>query len=149
MTMFKRAMLAILIVGGSGMALWASGATFAVTGSGISLGQGKDVDDGGKEIHRFVAKTTVGTPFSLTAQGIVLPRGGKPAPGEPDSGAWTFDAKTFKKLNFDGAADKTKINVRLEPTAAGMARVRFVGVILGYERTIEVLIDVAEKAPAK
>lgn len=124
-----------------GVAL-ASGATFAITGDAVQLGAAKEEGD----LVRIPAKAELGKPFTLVAQGIVLPRGGTPQPGEPDAGAWTFDEKRFKRLPPDGKqADKTKVVVRLEATAAGVAPVRFAGKILGYERTFEVLIDVADR----
>lgn len=138
------AALAILLLAGA-TAAWASGATFAVSGQGIALGEGKEIEENGKEVVRFHGKATVGTPFTLTAQGMVLPRGGKAQPGEPDAGAWSAAGKQFKTLPPAGPADKTKIAIRLEPIAAGTARARFEGKILGYERTYEVVIDVAEK----
>lgn len=135
--------LAILAVfAGVGTAL-ASGATFSVTGQGIVLGEPRE--DGDNPI-RIKAKAETGKPFTLVAQGLVLPRGGKAQPGEPEAGKWTFDEKHFKKLPPEGkAADKTKVAIRLEPTAAGTSRVRFAGKILGYERTFEVLIEVADR----
>ena len=138
------ALTAILLLAGA-TAAWASGATFAISGLGISLGEGKEVVDGGKDLQRYSAKATVGKDFTLTAQGMIMPRGGKAQPGEPDAGAWSFDEKQFKKLVLEAPKDKTKIVIRLEPTAAGMARVRFAGKILGYDRTFEILIDVAQK----
>lgn len=141
----KRAAFAVILLLTSVTAAWASGATFAITGQGIALGEGKDVLEGGKELHRFRAKATLGMPFTLTAQGMILPRGGKAEPGEPEAGAWSFDAKQFKKLTHKATKDKTKVVIRLEPTAAGTARVRFAGKILGYDRSFEILIDVAEK----
>lgn len=124
-----------------GVAL-ASGASFAITGDGVQLGATKDDADP----VRIPAKAELGKPFTLVAQGIVLPRGGTPQPGEPDAGSWTFDEKRFKRLQADGkSADKTKVIVRLEPTAVGASPVRFTGKILGYERTFEVVVDVADR----
>jgi len=142
---FRRAAFAVVVLLVGATIAWASGATFAITAVGIPLGEGKDVEEGGKELQRYLAKATVGKAFTLTAQGMILPRGGKPEPGEPDSGAWSFDEKQFKKLATEGPADKTKVVLRLEPTAAGKAAVRFKGKILGYERSFEILIDVAAK----
>lgn len=135
--------LAIFAVfAGVGIAL-ASGATFTVTGQGIALGEPKENGDGPVLIK---AKAEMGKPFALVAQGMVIPRGGKAQPGEPEAGKWTFDEKHFKKLPPDDkAADKTKVAVRLEPTAAGTSRVRFTGKILGYERKFEILIEVADR----
>lgn len=142
--MTRRAALAIGVLLAGVTAVWASGATFVIMGTGITLKETKTVEEGGKEVQRFEAKAGKGKAFTLSAQGIVLPRGGKEQPGEPDSGAWTFDEKRFKKLAAEGAADKTKITLRLEPTMAGPARVQFNGKILGYKRTFEIMIDVME-----
>ena len=141
----RRAAFAVILLLAVATAAWASGATFAITGQGISLGEGKEVVEGGKELQRYQAKATVGIPFTLTAQGIVLPRGGKAEPAAPEAGAWTIDEKQFKKLKPEGAADKTKVVLRLDPTVAGTTRVRFAGKILGYDRVFEIVIDVAEK----
>jgi hypothetical protein len=137
---FRLAILAVFA--GAGIAL-ASGATFSVTGQGIVLGEPRE--DGDNPIL-IKAKAELGKPFTLVAQGLILPRGGKAQPGEPEAGKWTLDEKHFKTLPPDGqATDKTKVVLRLEPTAAGMSRVRFAGKILGYERTFEVLIEVADR----
>src|SRR5262245_53548366 len=127
----KAAALAILAVLGGATVAWASGATFAITGKGIALGEAREVQEGGKpQPPRFHATAELGKPFTLTAQGMVLPRGGKAQPGQPDAGAWSFDRKRFKQLTVDKKqADPTTIVIRLEPTAAGRSRVRFVGKI--------------------
>ena len=121
---------------------WASSATFAITGQGITVGPAKEAEGDGIPTQ-ITAMAEVGKPFTLTAQGMVLPRGAKAQPGEPDEGTWTFDEKHFKKLAPDVLADKTKVVIRLEPTAPGPSRVRFAGKILGYDRTFDVLVDVA------
>ena len=138
---------AVLGVLATAAVCWASSATFAITGQGITLGEAKEGDGDGKPAQ-ITAKAEVGKPFTLVAQGMVLPRGGKAQPGEPDAGEWTFDAKQFKQLPPAGtAADKTKVVIRLEPTAAGRSRVRFAGKVLGYDRAFDVLVEVA--APAR
>ncbi len=90
----------------------------------------------------LTARAVVGTPFTRTARGLVQPRGGKAQPGEPDAGAWTFDATRFKALAPDAPADKTAMVIRLGPIGPGPSRFRFVGTILGYVRTFDVLDDV-------
>jgi hypothetical protein len=140
----KASALAILAALGGATAAWASGATFAITAQGIALGEAREVQEGGKpQPPRFHATAELGKPFTLTAQGMVLPRGGKAQPGQPDAGAWGFDRKAFKRLAADKKqVDKTRIVIRLEPTAAGRSRVRFTGKILGYDRTFDVLVEV-------
>jgi hypothetical protein len=125
-------------------AVWASGATFAISGQGIALGEAKEIyEDGKPQPPQIHAQAELGKPFTLSAQGMILPRGGKASPGEPEAGAWSFDVKRFKELPLDKkAADKTMIVLRLEPTAVGRTRVRFAGKILGYEHTFDVMIEV-------
>jgi len=91
--------LAVLMLLASPSTAWASGATFAIQGEGITLGKAKETHQDGKPLPpQFSARAELGKPFTLTAQGMVLPRGGKAQPGEPDSGAWSFDKKSFKRL---------------------------------------------------
>ncbi|MEI7686323.1 MAG: hypothetical protein WCL32_14985 [Planctomycetota bacterium] len=123
---------------------WASSATFAIRAEGIKLVEGEGTAENGKDVLVFRATAPAGKAFTLTAQGIVLPRGGKPTPGEPEAGQWTFDEKLVKKLALEKKDDKTTISIRVEPTTAGVTRFRFIGTILGYERTIHVLVDVQE-----
>ena len=140
-----RVAIAVLVLLAGVPAAWGSSATFVITGHGITLGAAKDVEGGAEQPLRFHARATVGKPFTLTAQGVVLPRGGKAQPGEPDAGAWTFDGKRFKAVAPAARADKTKVVIRLEPTAPGPSHIRFTGTILGYERVFEVLVEVAER----
>lgn len=125
--------------------VYASGATFAVTGQGVKLSEGKETEEGGKEVIRIETRAEIGRAFTLTAQGMVMPRGGNAQPGEPEEGTWTIDEKHFKRVAVPKDADKTKISVRLEPTVAGASHVRFVGKILGYERNIDVVVEVTAK----
>ncbi|MBM4073154.1 MAG: hypothetical protein FJ271_30165 [Planctomycetes bacterium] len=120
----------------------ASGATFEMQARGIKLGKAKEAVEDGKDLLRIHAKAQVGKAFTLTAQGIILPRGGKAQPGEPDSGKWTIDEKAVKKLKVEKKDDKTTISIRVEPTSVGTTRLRFVGSILGYQKTIDVIVAV-------
>jgi hypothetical protein len=123
--------------------IWASGATFAITGQGIVLGAEKEGEDG---VSRIRTTAVVGKAFTLVAQGLALPRGGKPQPTEPEAGAWKFDAKHFKQLEPVGKpGDKTQVAIRLEPLVAGPARIRFTGKVLGYERQVEVQVEVTAR----
>lgn len=140
MRTIPRSVLALLVVLATGSSALASGATFLITGQGIVLSEGKDLPDDGKQFH---ARVEMGKPFTLTAQGMVLPRGGKPEPSAPEEGAWTFEDKCVKRLTLDKKdVDKTKVVIRLEATAIGTARVRFAGKILGYQRTFDVIVEV-------
>lgn len=143
-----RTLAALLIVLTTATAVWASGATFALRGAGITLGEPKELHEDGKPLPpRYFAKAELGKPFTLFAQGMIMPRGAKASPGEPEAGEWHFDAKKFKRLDpVKKSADKTTIAVRLEPAAVGVSRIRFTGKILGYEHTFDVMVEVT---PAK
>ena len=144
-----RTALALLALLTGAVPVWASSGNFVLSGEGITLGEPREVHENGKpQPPRYHAKVELGQPFTLTAQGIVYPRGGKEQPAEPERGAWQFDDAAFKVLPHDQPkADKTRVTVRLQPTAVGTTRVRFVGQILGYERTFDVFVEVV--APKK
>jgi hypothetical protein len=133
------------LVLGFAATVYASGATFAVTGQGVKLSEGKETEEGGKEVIRIETKAEVGKAFTLTAQGMVMPRGGAAQPGEPEEGKWTIDEKHFKRVEAPKDADKTKISIRIEPTKVGSSHVRFAGKILGYERNIDIVVEVTAK----
>jgi hypothetical protein len=137
------AALVLVLAGAS--AAWASSAGFELRGVGIDLGKAEEVHEGGKPLPpRFHVKAERGKPFTLIAQGMVYPRGAKGQPGEPDAGAWLFDDAAFKLVPHEKKGlDKTMVAVRLEPTAVGRTRVRFVGEVLGYYKTYDVIVDVA------
>src|SRR5688572_17018677 len=125
MSRFPRALAFIVALAASSAAL-ASGAGFLVSGKGIDLGKPEEAVEKGEEVHRYKARAEVGKPFTLTAQGVVYPRGAvKGQPSEPDSGAWAFDGKAFKKSVAGGKAGETEVAVTLTPLAAGISRVRF------------------------
>lgn len=126
----------------------ASSATFQITGRGINLGQSEEVEEDGQWFLRYRATIAVGQPFALTAQGSVSSRGGGTAAAEPESGDWTFDGKQFKKLDADAPAEATDVVIRLEATTPGVARVRFKGTILGYERSFEIVITISPGKPS-
>ena len=72
--------------------------------------------------------------------------GGAPGPIEPDAGAWLFDDAVFQLVPHEkGKFDKTKCAVALKPLKAGTTRVRFVGNVLGYDRKVEIVVEVVEK----
>lgn len=139
-------LLAAVLVLAGGSAVWASGASFVLSGKGIDLGKAEEVVENDKPLVRHHAKIEAGKPFTLTAQGMVFPRGAaKGSPSEPESGAWSFDEKRFEKATPEKKADKSEVVIALKPTATGKSRVRFTGKILGYERTFEVVIEVTAK----
>jgi hypothetical protein len=137
--------LSLVAILAAASAVHASGAGFVVGGKGIDLGKPEEAVEKGETVYRYKAKAVVGKPFTLTAQGVVYPRGAvKGQPSAPDSGAWGFDAKALKKSATKGKADRTEVAVTLTPRAAGASRVRFVGKILGYDRSYEVLVEAAD-----
>ena len=133
---------------------WASGANFVVRSEGVELGQAKeDYAKGadGKQVPlppRFDVKLEQGQPFTLVAQGVVLPRGGRSTPHEPDAGAWLFDDEQLQLVPHDKKLyDKTMVAVRLKALKPGQTKIRFVGEVLGYYHRLDVFVDVV--APKK
>ncbi|HYH68545.1 MAG TPA: hypothetical protein VD866_27885 [Urbifossiella sp.] len=103
----------------------ASGAGFRLSAAGLDLGQAEDESG---EVPRYRLKVKVGETVTLVADGWVQPRGGQPAPGDIDAGAWLFDDEAFKLVPPEKAkGDKTKVVVALTSLKAGTTRVRFVG----------------------
>ncbi len=139
--------LTVLVVLAGVSAARGSSASFVISGTGVDLGKAEEViEKGVPQPPRFRVKVEVGKPFTLTARGMVHPRGvAKGQPSAPDAGAWSFAEKDFKKLVPEKKADKTEIAVILRPTAVGRSRVRFTGKILGYERTFDVLVEVVAR----
>src|SRR4051794_22138596 len=100
--LLRRFALACLVTLAAASAARASSGTFVLRAQGIDLGKAVEVIEKGKpQPPRYRVTVEVGREFVLTAQGVVLPRGGKEEPAEPDSGAWSFDAKAFKQLPHD------------------------------------------------
>ena len=121
----------------------ASGANFRLSAVGVELGK---PDDENADVPKYAVKVKVGQKFTLAAEGIVLPRGGNPSPGEIDAGAWLFDDEAFKIIPSEKVKfDKTKAVVSLEALKAGKTRVRFVGDILGRYLKYDVTVEVTEK----
>jgi hypothetical protein len=136
--------VAALVVLAAAGTVWASAAGFAIRGLDVELGKAEEPMENGKPLPpRFHVKVEKGRAFTLCAQGMVYPRGAKEQPGEPECGAWLFDDAAFKLMAHDKKqADNTKVLIRLQPTAVGRTRVRFVGEILGYAHTFDVMVEV-------
>src|SRR5829696_167721 len=118
----------------------ASGAGFKLSAVGVDLGKPDDPD---AEIPKYRVKVKVGQTVTLVAEGVVTPRGGAPAPGDIDAGAWLLDDEVFKLVPADKVkADKTKAVVALTALKPGTSRVRFVGDILGRYHKFDVLVEV-------
>src|SRR5262245_52380901 len=126
-------------------AFLATCAVAQASGAGFTLvGLGKPDESG--DVPRYRLKGTVGQPLTLTAQGVVMPRGAAAQPGEPEAATWLFDDSAFElKAPETKGTDATKASVVLIPLKAGEHRVRFVGVILGYQKKIDVIIEVAPR----
>jgi len=139
MTLPKRVVAAALtLLMACGLAQ-ASGAGFRLSAVGLNLGQ---VEDENGEIPRYRVKVKVGETVTLVADGWVQPRGGQPAPGDIDAGAWLFDDEAFKLVPPEKAkGDKTRVVVALTSLKAGTTRVRFVGDILGRYQKYDVVVE--------
>jgi hypothetical protein len=134
-----RSALAVLGVLAAAAPALASGASFVLSAEGAKLGAPEDGD-----IPKYTLKVAAGQTVTLTAQGMVMPRGGAAAPGEPDAAAWLFDDAAFQLQPLEKEkADKTKASVVLKALKPGTTKVRFVGNILGYEKKYDVLVEVA------
>ncbi|HYH64593.1 MAG TPA: hypothetical protein VD866_07865 [Urbifossiella sp.] len=137
---FVAAALTLLVACGL---VHASGAGFRISAAGIDLGK---VENEGAEIPRYRVKVKVGETVTLVADGWVQPRGGQPARGDIDAGAWLFDDEAFKVVPPEKAkSDKTKMVVALTSLKAGTSRVRFVGDILGRYQKYDVMVEVVGK----
>ena len=111
-----------------------------LTAPGADIGKPDESGD----ISRYRLKGEVGKPLTLVAQGLVMPRGAAAQPGEPEAATWLFDDAVFDlKAPEQKGTDATKASVVLSPLKAGEHRVRFVGVILGYQKKIDVIVVVA------
>lgn len=133
---------AILLVGAT--SAFASSANFTLTAHGAKL----VAADASADIPQFTATLEAGQTATFVAQGVVLPRGGKPQPAEPDAAAWLFDDSVFHLVPTDKEKlDKTRSAVTLKALKPGTSRVRFIGNILGYERKIDIAITVREAQP--
>ena len=121
----------------------ASGAGFRISAVGADLGK---PDDEGAEIPKYQIKVALGQTVTLVANGIVIPRGQGPSPGDIDAGAWLFDDEAFKLVAPENAKpDRTKSVVALSALKPGRSRVRFVGDILGRYHKFDVIVEVTEK----
>ena len=137
---FAAAAATLLVVCGLAQA---SGAGFRLSAVGTDLGKVENED---AEIPRYRVKVKVGETVTLVADGWVQPRGGQPAPGDIDAGAWLFDDEAFRLVPAEQAkGGKTKMVVALTSLKAGTTRVRFVGDILGRYQKYDVMVEVVGK----
>ncbi len=123
---------------------WASGATFEIRAVGITLGEAKEAIEDEKDLIRITTKAQVGKPFTLMAQGMALPRGGKAEPIKPDSGKWSYDEKAFKTLKPAQKEDPTIVPLAVEASTPGTFRFRFEGKVLGYPKIVVVVVEVGK-----
>ncbi len=136
-----RCLFAVALLIATAALVQASGAGFTISATGATLGKA----DESTEIPRYIVKLEVGHTLTLSAQGIVMPRGAPAQPGEPDAAAWLFDDAAFQLEPLDKAkADKTKSVIVLKALKVGQTRVRFVGNILGREQKHDVMVEIVE-----
>ncbi|HYT89029.1 MAG TPA: hypothetical protein VEL76_09995 [Gemmataceae bacterium] len=135
----RRTFIAVALLLTSASVAWASSAGFAIRVEGIDLGKA----DESKEPPQFRVTLQQGQTISLIAQGMAYPRGGAPSPTEPEAGAWLFDDAVFRlQPPTKKHDDKTVIPIRLIAEKVGIARVRFVGIVLGYEKRYDLIVEV-------
>ncbi len=101
------------------------------------------------EVAKFILKVKVGQPFALVAEGMVQGRGAsKASKFEPEGGTWIFDDEFF---NFDFPIvnpEKTSYAITLKASKPGTQRIRFSGMVLGYQRRADFMVEVTEPGPA-
>ena len=138
-----RSLLSFAVLLAAGSVALAGGANFYIRAEGLAPAKaGEDIAKAGVFREKIAGKGTVGKPFTLVAQGMVLPRGGKPSPAA-GTGAWTYDEKAFTKAGALPKGGKGAIAVTLTPKKAGTYRITFAGEVLGYKTTLEAVVEVA------
>jgi hypothetical protein len=120
-----------------------SGAGFMITARDQHLTEADEMEGN----PAYNVQMQVGQTLTLVSQGIVMPRGQPSQPSEPDAGTWLFDDAVFQLLPYDkNNFDNTQVPIALKAlkSVVGQTRVRFVGNILGYDRTYDVFVQVKE-----
>ena len=117
---------------------WASGAGFKIFGAHIE--RPKIVN------KAYTANITVGQSLEIIAKGWAYPRlrdpeAAKGSPMKAEAGTWMFDDKMFKLLKTQ--SDETQYKISLKATKLGQYRIRFVGVVLGYNKACEILVNIS------
>ena len=95
----------------------------------------------------YTANITVGQSLEVIAKGWAYPRSRNPevAKGKPmkaTAGTWMFDDQTLKLLKTQ--SDETQHKLVLKATTPGQYKIRFVGVVLGYNKTCEILVTISK-----
>ena len=116
---------------------WASGAGFKMFGDNVERSE---------ENGAYTANITVGQSFEIIAKGWAYPRlrdpeAAKGSPMKAEAGTWMFDDKMFKLLKTQ--SDETQYKISLKATKLGQYRIRFVGVVLGYNKACEILVNIS------
>jgi hypothetical protein len=117
---------------------WASGAGFKIFSADIELP---------KENGAYTANIAVGQSLEIIAKGWAYPRSRDPevakgTPTKADAGTWMFDDKMFKLMKTQ--SDETQYEIVLKATTPGQYKIRFVGVVLGYNEVCEILVHVSK-----
>lgn len=116
---------------------WASGAGFKMFGDNIERSE---------ENGAYTANITVGQSFEIIAKGWAYPKSRDPkatkgSPMQAEAGTWMFDDKMLKLLNTQ--SDDTQYKISLKATKPGQYKIRFVGVVLGYNKACEILVNIS------
>ena len=116
---------------------WASGAGFKMFGDNIERSEVNGA---------YTANITVGQSFEIIAKGWAYPKSRDPEatkgnPMKAEAGTWMFDDKMLKLLNTQ--SDDTQYKISLKATKPGQYKIRFVGVVLGYNKACEILVNIS------
>lgn len=152
---FTSGLLVLLL--GIVMPAWASSFGFQIGSHELSLGKASvEYVDGQPQPPRYEVTVNKGQSFTLVARGAVFShpvRGseGKTTaqPFKPEAANWLFDDEEMKLTSREHITeDPTITAVRLTAMETGKSRVRFVGIVGGYEQTYDVCIEVVDGAAA-
>lgn len=130
---------------------WASSANFEFRGQNIELSEvtwGYYDQENKKMIWpKINAKVNINEPFAIIAQGMTYPKSPNPKslPCKPDEGVWLFDDEIFELQKLDRTNFKeNEIGIKLKALSPGETRIRFIGIVLNYMRTFDIIVQVAE-----
>lgn len=130
---------------------WASSANFEFRGQNIELSEvtwGYYDQENEKMIWpKINAKIKVNQPFTMIAQGMTYPKSPNPKSShcKPDEGVWLFNDEVFELQILDRTNLKeNEIGIRLKALSPGETRIRFIGIVLNYRRTFDIIVQVTE-----
>ena len=146
--------LCILLLGISmilNLPVWGSSANFEFRGQDIELSEviWGHYDQENKKViwPKINAEVKINEPFAIIAQGMTYPKSPNPKslPYKPDEGVWLFDDEIFELQILDRTDFKeNEIGIGLKALSPGETRIRFIGIVMNYMRTFDIIVNVTE-----